>query len=273
MLMLVVDGRQTFSRGYTMVELANLMIDPRRRGRAEPRRRRLLDHGRARTPRHDRRAQPPSDGFERHVANGARGDLHPVATGSGAAPPRSRRVVTGAKHSWSGLATLCGVTTQPSGPCSTDVGGYVAADGDHGAHHGVPLRDRGTGDGRGDLLPRPAWLNCAVNSWSAASSSTRDGVQVDLAARSRLGHDRDRLWGCRFRRLVRGGGRRRLGGGVARAVRGRVAAAGEQQEHGEQGGSEKALHGHGTVAAREAVPSVSPRPTGPCPAPSARPRP
>ena len=45
-LLLVVDGRQTFSRGYTMVEMANLMIDLGADERAQPRRRRLHDHGR-----------------------------------------------------------------------------------------------------------------------------------------------------------------------------------------------------------------------------------
>ena len=120
---------------------------------------------------------------------------------------------------------------------------------------------------------RPALLNCAVNSWSAASSSTGTAFRSTSPPAAVWDTIAIVCGAAAFRRLVRGGGRRRLGGGVARAVRGRVAAAGEQQENGEQGGSEKALHGHGTVAAREAVPSVSPRPTGPCRGSSGRPRP
>ena len=70
-LMLVVDGRQDFSRGLTMVELANLMTSPRGRGRPEPRRWWLLHPSSPRTPPAPIGVRnSPSDGFERHVANG-----------------------------------------------------------------------------------------------------------------------------------------------------------------------------------------------------------
>ncbi len=70
MLFLVVDGRQSFSRGYTMVELANLMIEL---GADEALN---LDGGGsstlvARTPSAKLAVvNSPSDGFQRRVANG-----------------------------------------------------------------------------------------------------------------------------------------------------------------------------------------------------------
>ena len=82
-------------------------------------------------------------------------------------------LVTGAKHSWSGLGTLCGVTTQPSGPCSTETSG--------GTSQPMATTAPITVYPSGTVAPataveifssRPALLNCAVNSWSAASSST-----------------------------------------------------------------------------------------------------
>ena len=68
-LILAVDGRQSFSRGYTMVELANQMIDL---GADEALN---LDGGGSTTmvvrgsAGRDRVVNSPSDGFERHVAN------------------------------------------------------------------------------------------------------------------------------------------------------------------------------------------------------------
>ena len=70
-LMLVVDGRQSFSRGYTMVELANLMTALGAEDALN------LDGGGSSTmlALRPRRVligvrNSPSDGFERQVANG-----------------------------------------------------------------------------------------------------------------------------------------------------------------------------------------------------------
>ena len=69
-LMLVVDGRQSFSRGYTMVELANLMTTLGAEDALN------LDGGGSSTllaldPNGVLGVRnSPSDGFERHVANG-----------------------------------------------------------------------------------------------------------------------------------------------------------------------------------------------------------
>ena len=68
-LMLVVDGRQTFSRGYTMVELANLMTALGAEDALN------LDGGGSSTmlaldPTGLGVLNSPSDGFERSVANG-----------------------------------------------------------------------------------------------------------------------------------------------------------------------------------------------------------
>ncbi|CAN5666903.1 hypothetical protein BH11ACT8_BH11ACT8_14590 [soil metagenome] len=67
-LLLVVDGRQSFSRGYTMVEMANLMIDL---GADEALN---LDGGGSSTMLAKRKGNlalvnSPSDGFQRSVAN------------------------------------------------------------------------------------------------------------------------------------------------------------------------------------------------------------
>ena len=67
-LMLAIDGRQSFSRGYTLVELANLMVE------LGADRALNLDGGGSTTMvterlRQDRRRQPPSDGSQRPVAN------------------------------------------------------------------------------------------------------------------------------------------------------------------------------------------------------------
>jgi exopolysaccharide biosynthesis protein len=69
-LMLVVDGRQSFSRGYTMVELANLMQllgadDALNLDGGGSSTMLALDPGGLIGMRNS-----PSDGFERHVANG-----------------------------------------------------------------------------------------------------------------------------------------------------------------------------------------------------------
>jgi hypothetical protein len=69
-LMLVVDGRQSFSRGYTMVELANLMASLGADDALN------LDGGGSSTMIAPDATgvvgvrNSPSDGFERHVANG-----------------------------------------------------------------------------------------------------------------------------------------------------------------------------------------------------------
>ena len=69
-LMLVVDGRQSFSRGYTMVELANLMASLGADDALN------LDGGGSSTMIAPDQVgvvgvrNSPSDGFERHVANG-----------------------------------------------------------------------------------------------------------------------------------------------------------------------------------------------------------
>lgn len=76
-LMLVVDGRQTFSRGYTMVELANLMQTLGAEDALN------LDGGGSSTMLAPDAAgtigvrNSPSDGFERKVANGLEITYHP----------------------------------------------------------------------------------------------------------------------------------------------------------------------------------------------------
>ena len=101
--MLAVDGRQTFSRGYTMVEMANMMIDLGADDALN------LDGGGSTTmvsaePRASSRVvNSPSDGFQRCVANAlevtytaaalTRGAPTGSAPRSGDAgrPPRARR--------------------------------------------------------------------------------------------------------------------------------------------------------------------------------------
>ena len=81
--MLVVDGRQSFSRGYTMVELANLMTSLGAEDALN------LDGGGSSTilaPDPTGRsacATHPSDGFERHVANGLEVTYTPPAATPG----------------------------------------------------------------------------------------------------------------------------------------------------------------------------------------------
>ena len=110
-LMLVVDGRQSFSRGYTMVELANLMASLGAEDALN------LDGGGSSTM-----VAPdptgvvgvrnsPSDGFERHVANGLEVTYTALSQRVRPGRPRCATVVTGAKHSCSGLATSWAVIT------------------------------------------------------------------------------------------------------------------------------------------------------------------
>ena len=125
LLFLVVEGRQSFSRGYTMVELADKMIELGADEALEPRRRRLDHPGRASARRGRGRRQlavrrSPAPRAQRGGRPLPRAALTPQPTATTAT------VVTAARHSSSGSVTFWGDTWISSAPWTISTPGGMS---------------------------------------------------------------------------------------------------------------------------------------------------